>query len=887
MTALGGNEQDVMIRLLFDFDHPKTTFEEFLLEQEKIIVNTLAVDSQSTLITVDELMDKYINNSPSNSGLPSRYTSNSPELQSFLSCLSNVASFDTNNATASEIGTILIDATSVEKDLKSTATTNAATTPVVNAAVAAAIGRGSKGKSTTISTFIGHDVTFAATGESTKLLIEYYIHSIPANEQPRFYIDAMDDSDPATQLADAADMKRIVTDRNLALPTIDATVPPLRCAIYTNQANFYGLLIDTPGIRATTAAGSAVNNDSAVCDMIETVLNTSSDESTFIINEAISTTFGANATSFEPIAEEMKNRGLLLGFLQRSVVIVNQANFCETLQPAQIPAFQQCVEELLAVINSYCLDAGVSPLKPIFVGLQVINSVPAPWSAAEDHRIAGIVAPLIQPFSNSVSLGGLGKLRTILLDRQMIAASTLLTKVKRSVKEFYIRNNKSSRSQELPLIFTALKNAEDRLFRMLETYMSSKDPDTSSTAKYFISIDHDEEPQLHTYLARLFDQDLRLLHRSKYSINGTIITDKNIEQLLNDSIDLLDPNCELRREPLNRNGCDEVQQIAIKIAAFFVSIELAEFDEVRFSQQKTRAIDVALMGSNFKSGVDGIMVDDIRTITEVVFEYLTDTLKWLFPKIIDASLLLEKLFPPNPQATALDYVNSLLEVRHRAKEAVNFLTAEILILLNNNLDKGNAVRPEEAKCVGVSFRSLLSRFYDRFGVSNDPPTPKVDRGQRILTSFFGDSDPIDHKLTKAEDRLEYAKDLFEIQVTYILQEVNNVFKREFVPFATRQTSQRACFRLIFRSFLYHNIARPFLHYVTDCASMDRVNVIQPSKYPFAVQAESSDEQEKDLITAYEWGNQTGTAYQSSTGNLIEAITNLTRTDPFVRRIVVG
>ena len=84
-------------------------------------------------------------------------------------------------------------------------------------------GRGSKGKSTIATQLIGHDVTFYAAGESTKMIIEYYVHWITATESPSFYIHATDDSDPSKKVNSAQEMRQFVIDENQALQNSDAT----------------------------------------------------------------------------------------------------------------------------------------------------------------------------------------------------------------------------------------------------------------------------------------------------------------------------------------------------------------------------------------------------------------------------------------------------------------------------------------------------------------------------------------------------------------------------------------------------------------------------------------------------------------------------------------
>lgn len=173
------------------------------------------------------------------------------------------------------------------------------------------------------------------------------------------------------------------------------------------------------------------------------------------------------------------------------------------------------------------------------------------------------------------------------------------------------------------------------------------------------------------------------------------------------------------------------------------------------------------MGTKYKTGVDGVVQDDIRVTFQAVSRYLKDELDWLFPKIIDAALLLDKVYPTEHHNTALNFAESMLELRYRAKEAANFWSREIMILLNNDIDKGNTARPEEIKCLGASYMSLLKKFYKKW-TSNTNHDQKTERSKRIMEAYFGSPDPIDHELTEIDERLEYAKDLFEIQVTYIL-----------------------------------------------------------------------------------------------------------------------
>ena len=177
----------VDIAFLYDDNHPKVSIDDFITEQGKMIDHTKAIDDHSTLPDKAILMDKYVVMNPSGTGIPNPYAGNSQELQAFLQNVEEIAKYDSAKATAPETGTILMTADQVEKVISS-ATIGAPAKPLVIGMV----GRGSKGKSSNWIILLGHDVVFTAPGESTKRIIEYYVHSISDGQTPSFYKDAID-----------------------------------------------------------------------------------------------------------------------------------------------------------------------------------------------------------------------------------------------------------------------------------------------------------------------------------------------------------------------------------------------------------------------------------------------------------------------------------------------------------------------------------------------------------------------------------------------------------------------------------------------------------------------------------------------------------------------
>jgi hypothetical protein len=168
------------------------------------------------------------------------------------------------------------------------------------------------GKSTILKLLLGHDVTYSATGESTMLITEYYVHYIDDNSPCRFYFNACNDVDSSKEIHDEIDSQTLavivpaeivlgnkIKAENGSQQAITTTSAPLQIAIYTNKALVYGLLIDFPGLRGNTPAGIAVNNDDAIIDRMETLLAESSADSKIIVIEIICKQSGGHATSIE------------------------------------------------------------------------------------------------------------------------------------------------------------------------------------------------------------------------------------------------------------------------------------------------------------------------------------------------------------------------------------------------------------------------------------------------------------------------------------------------------------------------------------------------------------------------------------------------------------
>ena len=107
------------------------------------------------------------------------------------------------------------------------------------------------------------------------------------------------------------------------------------------------------------------------------------------------------------------------------------------------------------------------------------------------------------------------------------------------------------------------------------------------------------------------------------------------------------------------------------------------------------------------------------------------------------------------------------------------------------------------------FKNQLSSYKTKNNVHLDSVNNK------IMNAFFSYPKSIDNKLEDKTKRNEYASELFALQIASILGEINNVFKREFVPFSSQQTTQRVAFKRIFHSYVYHDVGVPYLTSVVD------------------------------------------------------------------------
>ena len=788
------------------------------------------------------------------------------------------------------------------------------------------------GKSTILKMLLGHDVTYSATGESTMLITEYYVHYIDDNSPCRFYFNACNDVDSSKEIHDEIDSQTLaivpaeivlgnkIKAENGSQQAITTTSAPLQIAIYTNKALVYGLLIDFPGLRGNTPAGIAVNNDDAIIDRMETLLAESSNDSTIIVTETICKQSGGHATSIEYLTEKMKAKNKLKSFLEKCVIVINQTNLCFregdkwNLLEQEEDAFHHNNLTLLDFIDISCIEAGVPKIKPIFLFIDMdSNKILKPWNNNYDRKMKVLLEPKLEFYIDRVVCDGMEYVINDIVGKQKNAVVLSKSEFKNLLSPMVDNYKKSMKAEthHYPYIMESLQQAEIRLFRFIKFYMTNFDENTFYVSKFKVCIDRDNEPKLHDFLKEVFAID-GPLNRSKYHLCGKLASETSIEELMKClESENMNMNDEIFRTPLERNGTDELIETAKAIFSFMLNLKLTEFDEIRFRSQTTAFGDAPIGYARIKSGIDGIVINDIRAIMGGIMKYLHSTLNWIYPQIIDAALLQSMNFNDNVGPNVLNVAESMLELRFRCTQALQFWITEVLVLLNNNIEKGCASSPEEVKSISRLHSNLLDDFYpspnegffdvlshqnrtspnlfqkglqDALNVVYDlepsgtlksiktdhrnlinqniikyfselfsSATTRNDPKEQIMKAFFGTPEPIDHLLLKPIDRLKYASELFSIQIASILGEINNIFKREFVPFASKQVSQRIAFERIFHSYVYHDVGVPHLTSVVDTNSIFATSSIEKSSsHPFTIQASDRDDHEKRLAEIYKW-----------------------------------
>lgn len=892
------------------------------------------------------------------------------QLNNFLHDTQLISSADTQNLNGKELGSLLLKIQKVKQLLSSSHQHKDKEQKI------AITGRGSIGKSTILKLLLGHDVTYSATGESTKLITEYYVHYIDVNTPCRFYFNASNDVDPLKEIHDEIDAqnptqrisaetvlgKKIMAE-NKSQQAITTTSAPLQVAIYTNKALVYGLLIDFPGLRANTSGGSAVDNDDAIIDRIEKLLSESSNDSTIIVAETICKNNGAYSTSIEYLAEKMKLKNILKPFLEKCTIVINQTNNCFTndvwnLSTPEEDAFHENNRILLQHILDNCNDAGVPFIKPIFLSIDMdLNKIIQPWDINYDHKMKALLEPKLQALTKKkgkyhikVVCNGMEYVINDIVGKQSNAVLSSRSDYQNLLKSLINNNNKNNASnEEFPHIMDGLLQAEDRLFRFITYFMTGRDGINAHTAKCKVCIARDNEPKLHAYLKDIFKKGGDL-SRSEFNLCDELVTDLTLEDLMEKSLQKVNKNKSVFKDPLKRNGADEIIETAKGIFAFMLNLKLSKFDEVRFESQQTKTGDSTCVRSSIKPGIDEIVNNDIRAIMGGIMNYLRDTLNWIYPQIIDAALLqsmnvVEKgKISPN----ALNAVESMLELRYRCTQALQFWISEVLVLLNNNIEKGCTSSPEEIKSVSRLYSKLLNKthpsvnigqgFFDMLSqqnganpnllqtgldvalnliYDNSGPLKNISPADRqlinqslyncfknqfssyktsnnndidsvndqIMNAFFANPKSIDHLLSGEKERHEYASELFAIQIASILGEINNVFKREFVPFSTPQTSQRVAFIRIFHSYVYHDVGVPYLTNVVDTefTSVKSVTEVSSSN-PFTIQASDRNDHEAKLAKIYNWdrNNPAQTVVDDSEKTLCDALSYLISSDNKVK-----
>jgi len=967
-------KEEVKVNFNFESDLKRDTIEAFFQNQEKLINYTKQVDDHSNLCDINHLRSKYKFSANSQSSVPPKYPwVNSNKLRKFLEDIVEISTTDLQNINGKELGSLLLKAQNVKQLLSSSNQYKGREQKI------AITGRGSTGKSAILQLILGHDVTYSAAAESTKLITEYYVHNIDLNEPCRFYFNATNDADADKEVQDYSDRQNpthtaetilggLIEFENINQPAITTTSPPLQVAIYTNKALVYGLLIDFPGLRATTAGSSAVNNDDAITDRIEKLLSESSDDSTIIVTEAIYKTHGANPTSIEHLAEKMREKNILKTFLEKCTIVVNQTNNCFSnnswnLSSTEEDAFHENNRNLLTHVATNCNDAGVIPvIKPVFLSIDFDqNRKIKLWDSNYDLRMKQLLENKLAAdtnchYYNDVICDGMGYVINNIIGKQKNALLASKSECKKLLKLF-IENFKiiNSNNDELPNIMDSLIQAEDRLFRFIRYFMTGRDGTDAHTALCKVCIARDNEPKLHEYLKDIFSKGK--LGRSEYQLCGDVVNDITIENLMEKSLQKVNKNKSVFKAPDERNGADEVIETAKGIFAFMLNLKLSKFDEKRFVSQKTKAGDTTSTHASFKSGIDEIINDDIRVIVGGIIKYLRDTLNWLYPQIIDAALLQSMNVEEKTSPNILNFADSMIELRYRCTQALEYWISEVLVLLNNNIEKGCTPSPEEIKSVSRLYSNLLEKMYPSNNISpsffdcissqngaqstlfqtgleialdyvydNEPtgvlktilPVNRTLINQilvkcfkdqfstyqnqtsnisvnnldvvndQIMNAFFDCPKPIDHLLVNEPERYEYASELFALQIASLLGEINNVFKREFVPFSSPQTSQRVAFKRIFYSYIYHDVGVPYLTSVvdTEVRSVKRVTEASLSN-PFTIQAFNRDDHETRLEAIYKWDklNPVQTVVDKSEKELHYELSNLIENNDEVKAFI--
>ena len=401
-------DEEVKVHFNFESDLKRDTIEDFFQNQEKLIDYTKQIDDCSNLCDINQLRSKYKFSALNSSTIPPKYpwvnNATGNVLNKFLADTQHISSADTQNLNGKELGSLLLKIQTAKQLLSSS--------HQYKEQKIAITGRGSVGKSTILKLLLGHDVTYSATDESTMLITEYYVHYIDDNSPCRFYFNACNDVDPSKEILDEIDSQTLavivpaeavlgnkIEAENGVQKAITTTSAPLQIAIYTNKALVYGLLIDFPGLRGNTPAGSAVSNDDAVIDRMEKLLSESSNESTVIVTETINKSNGGHATSIEYLAEKMKLKNILKTFLEKCLIVINQTNNCFTndvwnLLQSEEAAFHQNNRILLDHIFNSCNDAGVSLIKPIFLSIDMdSNKAIKPWNNNYDRKMKVLLEP--------------------------------------------------------------------------------------------------------------------------------------------------------------------------------------------------------------------------------------------------------------------------------------------------------------------------------------------------------------------------------------------------------------------------------------------------------------------------------------------------------------
>lgn len=570
-------------------------------------------------------------------------------------------------------------------------------------------GHESKGKTSLLDEYLGQPgMSFTAADQGTICPVAYHVKkarpsiALPDrfNGTVYYWNTDIESSDPNLALT-ASDFKDKMRAHMTALKARaggqnTATEEVLNCAIYSQNARFEGIILDLPGWRdSITPTEPDAENKLKVrqisFDTLVRAVSKSHEASIFLCVESVSDDASRKSLSFKDVTDyfSANYKDLLNPLLKRTIIVLNQFNRCfdynstsDTLEwrrSTNIEALENNLKEILSQTEKF-----PTFYPPTLVGFDY-NQQQLPYSRNKDvYDIALDTGARINlnKIYPKISVG-LKTIHSIILNSRRQSIGEMVEKTKESIwrhQNVLSRSAGASPAVYEEDVFEAVKEGFDRFITFVGAYSNGKNKKTGKTienVRFPFSSNNASEDIARNFAYALYNEDqgisvVKKLKQSKFSVGGKVVTVDNEEEITNHLVEFLKQTESFLHSGCNtKDGKRVAKDMLALIAALLQSIQLEAFDSE--IANRVQCDDDIVEKSNFLKGIQTVVINDFRSLSEFIVGFLEDTLKWFFDSLVDVVLLLERVEDDEDQGdsalTVLDRDYSALVLRSRLKLA--------------------------------------------------------------------------------------------------------------------------------------------------------------------------------------------------------------------------